>query len=330
MEKLIKRIDSAASFLFCRPRWRALSLFILLAVIVSCSGFSLKESGPSGVYHRVKSGETLSAIARAYHTDIQSLAEANNITDPSLIETDSVIFIPNAQAVVDEIEIISRSPEKVEKASPDHSADKGLILKDQASDHPKPEKKVRTDSESAKTPVAGPELREETIYPSSKTGKEVPAVRESTEMAQSDSKSKTPKETAGKEKQEQLRFNKNIFIWPLKGKVVSFFGMQPSGMFFNGIRIAAPADSAVFAAADGTVIHSEYLKYYGETIIIQHKDAYATVYAGLGVRAVGLNARVNKGDRIGFTAGDASKDKALFYFEIRHKNKARNPLFFLP
>jgi lipoprotein NlpD len=330
MEKRIKRIYRASSFRMCRSLRRGLPLFILLAFIFSCSGFPLKESRPSGVYHRVKSGETLSAIARAYHTDIQGLAEANNITDPSLIETDSVIFIPNAPAVVDEIEIVARSPEKAEKVTPDHSAGKSLTVKDKASDHPQPEIKVRAEGESAKTPVPGPELREETIHPSSRAKKEIPAVRDSTIVVENGSKPKTPKETAGKEKQDQVRFTRNIFIWPLKGKVVSFFGMQPGGMFFNGIRIAAPADSAVFAAADGTVIHSEFLKYYGETIIIQHKDDYATVYASLGVRAASLKARVNKGDRIGFTVSDASKDKAFFYFEIRHKNKARNPLFFLP
>ncbi len=309
---------------------RGLFYCFLLALILSCSGFPLNESRPSGVYHRVKRGETLSAIARAYRTDIQGLAEANNITDPSRIETNSVIFIPNARAVIDEIGNGARSPEKATKVTPDHSVGRSQTVKENTSNQPQPDIKVKAESQSVKTPVAGPELREETIHPSSRAKKEIPAVRDSTITAENGSKPKTPKETDGKEKQDQVRFARNIFIWPLKGKVVSFFGMQPGGMFFNGIRIAASADSPVIAAADGAVIHSEFLKYYGETIIIQHKDDYATVYADLGVRAVSLKARVRKGDRIGFTAGEAAEDKAFFYFEIRHKNKARNPLFFLP
>lgn len=310
MEKLIRR---------SRP-----FLFLLLALMLSCSGFPLKERGPGGVYHRVKRGETFLAIARAYDTDIQTLAEANNIIDPSRIKTDSVIFIPRAQAVVDEIEIISSSSKKVVQAPPGKSAGKDASVHDKGSLSPKPDKINKIEQRDAKKPVAAPGLREETI-------KEAPVNREPARKTDDDNRLKTANEGIDKDKQEKLHFSRNIFIWPVKGTVVSFFGVQPNGMFFNGIRIAAPVDSAVFAAADGTVIHSEFLKYYGETIIVQHKGDYATVYANLGVRAVGLNARVKKGERIGFTGKDAfPPNDAHLYFEIRHKNKARNPLFFLP
>ena len=40
--------------------------------------------------------------------------------------------------------------------------------------------------------------------------------------------------------------------------------------------------------------------------------------------------RVKKGDRIAFLGKAADRGEPYLYFEIRHKNKARNPLFFLP
>ena len=102
------------------------------------------------------------------------------------------------------------------------------------------------------------------------------------------------------EKAEEIQFDKNRFIWPVKGKVISRFGIQPNRMYFNGIRIAAGEETAVQAAADGMVIFSAPLKDYGETIIIKHEDQYATVYSHLGTRTVRGDTRVKKGDRIAF------------------------------
>ncbi|MCK9362353.1 MAG: M23 family metallopeptidase [Syntrophales bacterium] len=321
MEKLNKE--------FYRPispagRWGALAFFLLLFIIISCSGLPFKEAGPSGVYHRVKSGETLSAIAKAYHTDLQSLAEINNITNPSLIEKDSVIFIPHAQMVIDEIEIIARAKKTKTKSTvkepvlEKRTFPTGQVVQD-------PRKKSDVAQKNRKN-VSDDLLKEETIYPSQETARKSAAGSPEEKITLW-----KPEKAAGKnEKQEQVRFNKNIFIWPVKGKVVSFFGVQPNRMVFNGIRIAAPEGAVVVAAGDGVVIHSDPLKYYGETIIIQHADDYASVYANLGVRIAGLNERVKKGDRIGFIGSDSRTGEATLHFEIRNKNKARNPLFFLP
>jgi lipoprotein NlpD len=132
------------------------------------------------------------------------------------------------------------------------------------------------------------------------------------------------------EKSEVIQFDKERFIWPVKGKVISRFGIQPNRMNFNGIRIAAGEETAVQAAANGTVICSASLKYYGETIIIKHEDNYATVYTHLGTRTIREDTRVRRGDRIAFLGKAGEKEEPYLYFEIRHKNKAMNPLFFLP
>ncbi|MEW6335005.1 MAG: M23 family metallopeptidase, partial [Thermodesulfobacteriota bacterium] len=132
------------------------------------------------------------------------------------------------------------------------------------------------------------------------------------------------------EKADEIQFDKERFIWPVKGKVISRFGIQPNKMNFNGVRIAAAEEAAVQAAAAGIVIFSAPLKDYGETIIIRHEDNYATVYTHLGTRTVRGDTRVNRGDRIAFLGKAGANDEPYLYFEIRHKNKARNPLFFLP
>ena len=53
-----------------------------------------------GVVHVVKSGETLSAIARMYGTTTTAIAQANSITNPSLIRTGQRLRIPGASGPV--------------------------------------------------------------------------------------------------------------------------------------------------------------------------------------------------------------------------------------
>ncbi len=62
---------------------------------------SLSGCGPSGVYHRVKRGQTLYRIARTYGVSLEELVEINDIEDPFLIKEGQEIFIPGASKVID-------------------------------------------------------------------------------------------------------------------------------------------------------------------------------------------------------------------------------------
>jgi lipoprotein NlpD len=54
------------------------------------------------------------------------------------------------------------------------------------------------------------------------------------------------------------------------------------------------------------------------------------VYTNLSGRIVQVDDKIRKGGRIAFLGKTEKKGEASLKFEIRHKNKARNPLFFLP
>ena len=310
-------------------------------MILSCSGYPVRGDRPRGVYHRVKSGETLAIIARAYRVDLQELAEINNIDNPDRIETDSVIFIPDAHQVVDDVMTAVRpqlpptvpdgdkgsatipipkavskpaprnmeaavQPEKRRDASPAEVAVK---------DRPEPSGASERDSAARRTFIKP--AKEEIAKTSAKPDKEEIA-EQPIKMKESDGKG------------HQIQYDKKRFIWPVRGKVASRFGIQPNRMYYNGIRIVAGEGTAVQAAADGLVIFSAHLKDYGETIIIQHEGQYATVYAYLGIRTVRGESRVKKGDRIAFLGKADHQEEPYLHFEIRYKNSARNPLFFLP
>ena len=326
MGKLTSVTPLATVFL-CRPhRLKFMGFFLIGLMILSCSGLPIRDARPRGVYHRVKSGETLYAIARAYRVDLQELAEINNISHSDRIETDSVIFVPDANQILDDIMIAARPREP------------SLAL--QAKEKPVKNETAVSRTETPKNGAAV-EGKRQPQPPAEVEAKDRPALSRAAEKDISLRKSagtlesgETAGPTAGPkesgEKPGQIRFDKKRFIWPVKGTVVSSFGIQPNRMYFNGIRIAAGEGTPVQAAADGVVIFSAQLKDYGETIIIQHEDHYATVYAHLGIRTVRGEVKIKKGGRIAFIGKAAAKAEASLHFEIRHNNKARNPLFFLP
>jgi lipoprotein NlpD len=318
-----------SSCLLHKPKF--IGFLLIGLMILSCSGYHVR-SDRRGVYHRVKSGETLSAIARAYHVKLQDLAEINNISAPDQIEAGSVIFIPDASQVLDDIMTAARAQEApVEKPVADAPPAKTKTATSTTiprKEHPKKETIVEAERQPEQGPVDA-KVKERTVLSQGADGDKVS--RKTSGKPQSEVTVGQPaKQNEDEGKKEGIQFDKGRFIWPLKGKVISRFGIQPNRMYFNGIRIAAGEGMAVQAAASGVVIFSAPLKDYGETIIIKHEDYYATVYAHLETRTVRGDSHVKKGDRIAFIGKVSDKEEPYLHFEIRHNNKARNPLFFLP
>ena len=78
-------------------------IFLVLLLILSCFSPQIQTTQTKGVYHRVKINETVRMIARAYHVKLQDLVEMNNITDLNSVQEGSIIFIPNANQVIDDV-----------------------------------------------------------------------------------------------------------------------------------------------------------------------------------------------------------------------------------
>jgi lipoprotein NlpD len=296
-------------------------------MILSCAGHPVRGDRLRGVYHRVKSGETLSVIAKAYSVDLQELAEINNISNPARIETGGVIFIPDANQIMDDVMTTARSQFAASlpgagrgTAKPLKVGSKMEPLNKGASAEPKKRKEMSpADIMVNNRIISSPVAEIDAVSGKTKGTIETETIADHPVIM---------KENDGKG--DQLQFDKKRFAWPVKGVVISHFGIQPSGLNYKGIRIAAGKGAAVQAAADGVVISSAFLKGYGETIIIEHEDQYATVYSNLGGRNVQRDYRVSKGERIGSLGKDQEHVETYLDFEIRHNFQARNPIFFLP
>lgn len=304
---------------------RTFVLLALLACTLACTAYLDRTEPSRGVYHRVQRGETLSVIARAYRVSVQDLAEYNNITRPDMIAEGSALFIPGAIQIhdIDLPEIQESSPSVPEPVAAVPAAP------------PSPRKAPRTQpvpdvrsssSGAAKPPPAvegsGKALPEKDpggvavqAHPSPPRNAGPPAARPIPSPA-------TPS--------EDIRFERQRFMWPVKGPVRTRFGIQPNGLNANGIEIDAPENTPVLAAAGGTVIFSDTLKEYGETVILKHPDDFKTVYIQLKNRRVQRDQRVKRGEIIALMGKPEKRREPYWNFEIRYRNKARNPMFFLP
>jgi lipoprotein NlpD len=78
-------------------------IFMVFSILSSCSGSQIRNEGAAGVYHRVKKGETAYSISRVYNIKLQDLADINNISDPAVIKEGTVLFIPGAKYVIEDV-----------------------------------------------------------------------------------------------------------------------------------------------------------------------------------------------------------------------------------
>ncbi len=123
-----------------------------------------------------------------------------------------------------------------------------------------------------------------------------------------------------------LVHRKPDWVWPVKGKV--FQGFSPGVTGNNGVNIAAPLNSPVWAAHEGQVVYSSSgIRGYGNLIIIKHDRHYMSAYAFNQKLFVKLGEHVHRGQQIG-TVGHNDAGKVMLHFEIRQDGKPVDPIIF--
>jgi lipoprotein NlpD len=307
----------------CLTKYKFPYLIILIAMCMlgGCWHGQVRTGSEQGVYYVVQKGDTLYSVARDHHVGMDRIAEANNLSSPESLKEGTVLFIPGASTAAK-----STSTAKAEEKTPyGKSKTDGKEKSLSKTEKIKKPENTATGAKSEKTSVAMKSTENDQV-PSIKSGSET---RDLPDRADTNGKAAGAKETRDSVEKPQGDFKKKgRFAWPVKGKVVSHYGRQPNGMFYNGIRIETEKESTVGAARSGHVVFSAQLRDYGETIIIKHDQNYATVYTHLGKRLVRVDQRVNRGDKIAVIKPSLTS-KAYLDFEIRYENKANDPLEYL-
>ena len=121
---------------------------------------------------------------------------------------------------------------------------------------------------------------------------------------------------------------------PTPGKIISKFGLLQTGdynsfTFRKGIDIKVKKGDPVKSVFKGKIMFAQWLKGYGNLIVIDHGGSYYTLYAHVEDVFKHKGEPV-KGGEIIATAGDTGSIKGTYlHFEIRHHGKALNPMKWL-
>ena len=166
------------------------------------------------------------------------------------------------------------------------------------------------------------------------------AVKKSSHLQKSNRKLKKELDKPKKRRYVQKQANQKIsqsqgsstkklsWFWPAKGKITKRFSNKENG--YKGLQIANKKGTAVFAAAQGTVVYAgSALRGYGNLIILKHNDDYLSAYAHNSKLLVKEKQIVKAGQKIAEIGNSESSVTAL-RFEIRYRGKAVNPAKYLP
>jgi len=110
------------------------------------------------------------------------------------------------------------------------------------------------------------------------------------------------------------------YIRPISG------GVRTQGLHgYNGVDLAAPVGTSIFAAASGKVIVSSSGGWnggYGTFIIISHNNGTQTLYSHNSKNLVSVGQYVDQGDKIALMGSTGKSTGSHVHFEIRG---AKNP-----
>ena len=119
---------------------------------------------------------------------------------------------------------------------------------------------------------------------------------------------------------------------PLEGaQLTSSFGMRSHPVLggrrkHNGIDLAAPTGTPVYATADGVIGRADWYSSYGLYISISHGASMETRYAHLSRLAVTAGESVKKGDLIGYVGSTGRSTGPHLHYEVRVDGLAVNPI----
>lgn len=122
-----------------------------------------------------------------------------------------------------------------------------------------------------------------------------------------------------------------LLSWPVLGTVALPFGNVRHPRFHTqvphqGLEIACKPGTEVRALFEGRVVYSDWLRGYGEMIVIDHGDEYLSIYGQLGERLVATGQEVRQNQPIARSGSEGTFGVTGLYLEIRHRGEPQDPL----
>jgi septal ring factor EnvC (AmiA/AmiB activator) len=114
---------------------------------------------------------------------------------------------------------------------------------------------------------------------------------------------------------------------PVHGDLVARFGAnRGDGPSWKGLFIRAPEGAEIKAVAGGRIVFAEWLRGFGNLIIVDHGSQYMSIYGNNQSLLKRPGDAVKAGDVIASAGNSGGNEQSGLYFEMRHQGRAFDPL----
>lgn len=115
---------------------------------------------------------------------------------------------------------------------------------------------------------------------------------------------------------------------PVQGELLHRYGSprEDTGMVWKGIFLRTGAGQEIKAVAAGRVVFADWLRGFGNLIILDHDDGFMTLYGNNETLYKGVGDRINASDTIATAGNSGGNAQSGLYFELRFQGKPFDPM----
>jgi septal ring factor EnvC (AmiA/AmiB activator) len=115
---------------------------------------------------------------------------------------------------------------------------------------------------------------------------------------------------------------------PVRGELANRFGSPRSdgGVLWKGLFIAARPGEEVRAVADGRVVFADWLRGFGNLLIIDHGDAFMSLYGNNEALYKRVGDIIHGGEAVAAVGNSGGNADSGLYFELRYQGRPLDPL----
>ena len=114
---------------------------------------------------------------------------------------------------------------------------------------------------------------------------------------------------------------------PARGTVSNRFGSpRQEGSTWKGLFIRAASGGEVHAVAPGRVVFADWMRGFGNLLIVDHGDNYLTIYGNNESLYKHVGETVKPGEVVAVIGNSGGNPESGLYFELRHQGQPLDPL----
>ncbi len=118
---------------------------------------------------------------------------------------------------------------------------------------------------------------------------------------------------------------------PVKGEVTNRFGAPrpDSTVLWKGLFLRTSSGQSVKAIAAGRVVFADWLRGFGNLLIIDHGKGYMSLYGNNETLFKQVGEMLHGGDIVAAVGNSGGNEDSGLYFELRHESKPLDPMKWL-